>query len=521
MERGDDQSAVFAFLADPAAHGSSGPVVRIDTHGACVFLAGSDVYKVKRAVRFPFMDYSTLDARRRACEAEIAVNRDNAPELYLGVVPITRGDDGALRLGADGEIVEWAVHLRRFDENATLDRLAERDEFGLDLVPDLAAAVLAAHRRAPVRDAEAATAALKAQARDTLDDLARHPDLFPAAELAALRLALERLLSAATPLLLERGAHGQVRRCHGDLHLRNIALIDGRAVLFDAIEFDEAIATGDVLYDLAFLLMDLWERGLRPAANRLLNRYLWACDDEDLQIAGLALLPPFLALRAAIRAKVTAELARLSPDAREGARADARRYFDAARGFVAAQPAQLVAVGGLSGSGKSTLAARLAPSVGRPPGAVHLRSDIERKRLFGVGELDPLPAEAYEAEQSDRVYERLRTLAAIGLRAGQSVVVDAVHRREDERHAIAAVAAAGGVRFTGLWLDAPATTLRDRVAARRGDASDATPAVVDAQAAQDLGALTWDRLDAAAPIDRLEREALERCVSAGPDHIAR
>jgi aminoglycoside phosphotransferase family enzyme/predicted kinase len=520
MEQGDDQHAVFAFLADPATHGSGEPVVRIDTHGACVFLAGPDVYKVKRAVRFPFMDYSTLEARHRACDAEIAVNKDNAPQLYLGVVPITRHDD-ALRLGGDGEAVEWAVHLRRFDENATLDRLAERGELGLDLVPDLAAAVLAAHRRAPIRDGRAATAALTAQARDTLDDLARHPDLFPPSDVATVRAALERLLSTATPLLIRRGERGQVRRCHGDLHLRNVALIDGRPVLFDAIEFDEAIATCDVLYDLAFLLMDLWERGLRRVANLLLNRYLWACEDEDLQIAGLALLPPFLALRAAIRAKVAAELARLSPDARASASADARRYFDAARGFAGAQPARLVAVGGLSGSGKSTLAARLAPSVGRPPGAVHLRSDIERKRLFGVGELDRLPEEAYSAGQSDRVYRRLRMLAAIGLHAGQGVVVDAVHQREDERGAIAAMAAGEGVPFSGLWLDAPATTLRDRVAARHGDASDATPAVVDAQAARDLGALTWDRLDAAAPIDRLERQALERCASAGAGQIAR
>ena len=258
-----DQGAVFAFLGDPATHGLSEPVKRIDTHGAAVFLAGADVYKVKRAVQFSYMDFSTLAKRRAACEAEMAVNRPNAPALYLGVLPITRTGD-RLHLGGDGEVVEWAVHLRRFDENATLDHVAARGPLGAALVSELAQAIVAAHRRAPRRDGGMATIPLQRALRETTDELGEDADIFAASSIERLRSSLPAAFARAEPLLRGRGASGEVRRCHGDLHLRNIVLVDGRPVLFDAIEFDESIATIDILYDLAFLIMDLCERGLAP-----------------------------------------------------------------------------------------------------------------------------------------------------------------------------------------------------------------------------------------------------------------
>src|SRR5262249_21090636 len=182
----------------------------------------------------------------------------------------------------------------------------------------------------------------------------------------------------------------QVRLFHGDLHLPNIVLIDGEPILFDAIEFDESIATCDVLYDLAFLLMDLWTRGLKQEANLLFNRYLWTCDEVGNQLKGLLLLPLFLSLRAAIRAKV----AILQPGEGGSHAREARCFFEAACAFLRPARRDLVAVGGLSGTGKSSLATAIAPSIGSAPGAVHLRSDIERKRLFGVEEFDSLPREA-------------------------------------------------------------------------------------------------------------------------------
>jgi aminoglycoside phosphotransferase family enzyme/predicted kinase len=522
-----DQQDVFAFLGKPETYGRTDPVIRIDTHGAAVFLAGPDVYKVKRAVRFPFMDFSTLDKRHAACVAEIAVNTANAPDLYVGVVPITR-DGNALRLGGEGKVIEWAVHLKRFDENATLDRLVScpprplplagdrqatettrsaKAPLGDGLIDRLARAVLAAHRRAPLRDAAAATRALRCQLLETIDELAGFSELFPPERTASLGAALQAGFDHVENLLLRRGAQGQVRRCHGDLHLGNIVLIRGEPVLFDAIEFDEAIATSDILYDLAFLLMDLCERGRRAEANRLLNRYFSFCDDMKLQVDGLAALPLFLGLRAAIRAKVTAAALRLDPR-KPGLGDTARAYFAAAIGFIAPVPPLLLAVGGLSGSGKSTLAAAIASALGRAPGAVHLRSDIQRKRMFGVAETARLPEAAYLPEVSAKVFDGINDLAESALRAGQAVIVDATHQRPEDRAATAAVAARAGAGFLGLWLQAPLELLMRRVTDRRADASDATASVVARQAGQAIGALDWHILDSSQSLEALREKAL-------------
>ena len=501
-----DQGEVFAFLDDPRTYGLFAPVTRIDTHGAVVFLAGKDVYKVKRAIRFSFMDFSTLEKRHAACEAEIVVNRGNAPELYLGVVPITR-DHEILRIGGDGQVIEWAVHLLRFDENATLDRLAAQGPLGPVLIDKLAQAVLAAHRRAAPKDGLAATRLLRRFLEETANELGDLPDLFPSKSGSAFGHALIAAFDQAEPLLLRRGAQGQVRHCHGDLHLGNLVLIGGAPILFDAIEFDEAIATSDILYDLAFLLMDLCERGLRIDANRLMNRYLSLSTDESLQIEGLAALPVFLSMRAAIRAKVLAALLRLERN-KVKVQDEARAYFDAAVRFLAPAPPVLVAIGGLSGSGKTSLAESIAPWLGRAPGALHIRSDVERKRLFAMVETARLPQDAYRPEVSSKVHARLHDLAEGALRAGQAVVVDATHLRLEERAAVAALAVRIGVPFLGIWLEAPIDVLRQRVTGRHGDASDATATVVAAQAKEVLGILEWPRLDSSQPLEILKTTAL-------------
>jgi aminoglycoside phosphotransferase family enzyme/predicted kinase len=498
----NSQSDVLAFLADPAAHGLREPIKRIDTHGASVFLAGQDVYKVKRAVRFPFMDFSTLEKRRFACERELAVNRVNAPDLYLGIVPISRDAD-RLKFGG-GDIVEWAVHLRRFDENRTLDRLAEQGSLDKGIVAKLARAAALSHSCAPIAASTGARLALRGQIEETLTSLEAAPDIFARESVKNLRNAMSQAFAQNEILLLERGKLGQVRRCHGDLHLRNIALIDGAPVLFDAIEFDESLATCDVLYDFAFLLMDLWTRGLRRQANLLFNRYLWICDDLEGQLLGLSLLPLFLSLRAAIRAKVVI----LQPGEGGTHTMEAHRFFEAACAFLVPERLNLVAVGGLSGTGKSSLAAALAPSLGRAPGALHLRSDIERKRLFGVGEFERLPDEAYLPHTSEPVYRRLRDLAAVGLASGQSVILDAVHMCHDERAAAQCIAQQKGAHFTGLWLTAPIATLRERVAKRTKDASDATVEVLAAQANNAPSATEWQRLDASRPVETVATAAL-------------
>jgi aminoglycoside phosphotransferase family enzyme len=495
----DSQQAVIDFLNSPATHGGAA-VTRIDTHAACVFLAGERALKIKRAVRFPFLDFSTLEKRKGACEAELDVNRPYAPAIYRGVVAITRGPQG-LAIGGSGEPVEWAVEMRRFDETQTLDLLAEGGEIDERLADALGRAVAKAHAAAPVGSGFVEELAEVIEQNDA--ELRERADLFPAAEVAALTTATRVAFARVRPLLEERERDGFVRRCHGDLHLGNIVLIDGEPALFDAIEFDPKIATGDVLYDLAFLLMDLIERKLGAAANIVLNRYLNETRRaEDLD--ALAALPLFLSSRAAIRAKVTASRAKLS-DRRVQAEQSARDYFTLAQTLLSPPTPQLIAVGGLSGTGKSLLARALAPDLLPAPGAVVLRSDVERKTLFGVAESEHLPKDAYAHEVTAKVYAAIEAKAARVLAAGHSAIADAVFADPHERAAIKR--AAGGASFRGLFLTADLAARVSRVGSRSGDASDADAQIARAQEQYDLGALDWAQVDASGAPEETLRKA--------------
>ncbi len=490
------EDEVFALLADPATYGVSERIARIDTHGAAVFLAGDDAYKVKRNVYFPFMDFSNREKREAAIRRELEVNRPNAPSIYRGIVPITREADGRLALGGVGEPVEWALHMRRFDEHATLDRITEERRLSRKLLFALAEAIAAAHAAAPVRDADPWLDSLGGYIAQNEHAFLALPHLFEAHRVHELTGAARSCFERIRPLLDARGRQHLVRLCHGDCHLGNIALIEGRPVLFDAIEFDDRVATGDVLYDLAFLLMDLYERDLGDEANLIFNRYLYLTRrDGDLE--ALTALPFFMMLRAAIRAKVTAARAAGAAEAdRPQIEAEAVRYFEVAEMFLEPLEPRLLAIGGFSGSGKSTLAAELAPSFGPAPGAVLLRSDLERKAYFGVADTDRLDESAYGAEVTAEIYHTLTNKARAALAAGHGVIVDAVFAREDERRAIAHIADAVEVPFYGLWLDAPEAVLVDRVTRRVGDASDADAAIVRRQLAYDRGQLDWTVIDA-------------------------
>jgi uncharacterized protein len=502
----ESQEKVLKHLQDPATHGGR-EVRRIDTHVSSVFLAGARAYKVKRAVRFPFLDFTTLEKRKAACEAELQVNKAFAPGLYRRVVPITRASDGSLAFDGGGNVIEWAVEMRRFDENRTLDRLADADEIDSHLADALGQAVATAHRTSPIVAAHPWLEALASIIAQNDIELRAAPELFPPVNVAALHVASSALLQRLRPLLLARGELGLVRRGHGDLHLGNIVMLGDRPVLFDAIEFDPMIAAGDVLYDLAFLLMDLVERGLRQNANVVLNRYLAATGRaEDLD--ALAALPLFLSLRAAIRAKVTAARRRFAEPAARGAiERTASTYFELACDLVKPRQPTLLAVGGLSGTGKSALARSLAPELEPVPGAVVLRSDVERKVLFGRAETEQLPTEAYAADVSARVYDTLQRNAGRVIAAGHSAIIDAVFARAAERRSVADMARSQGVRFQGLFLTAGLETRLARVATRGPDASDADTRIVQEQESYELGSIEWTSIDASGSLEETLRRS--------------
>jgi uncharacterized protein len=489
------QDAVFELLGNPATYRlpAAAKIVRHQTHAAIVFLAEDRALKVKRAVRYPFLDFSSLEKRKAACEAELAINRKFAPQLYRRIVPITRESNGALALDGSGEPVEWAVEMARFDEESTLDRLAQRSELDERLLAKLAIAVAAMHERAEPVEPAPWIAALQQFIGNNTTLFRQHPGLFREAAVIDLERQSIATFERLRPLLIERGRQGLIRRGHGDLHLGNIAVLDGEPVAFDALEFDPLIASGDLLYDLAFLLMDLLEFDRQPAANQILNGY-YAAARRDADCDGIAALPFFMSLRAAIRAMTTASRLDVTKDTTARS---ARRYFDLALTLLAPAKPKVLGIGGLSGTGKTALARSLAPTLAPAPGALVFRSDLERKALYGVGEHERLPAAAYGAEVSEQVYRIIIDKAARVARAGHSAIVDAVFARAEERAALETAAAAAGVEFHGLFLVADLATRVQRVSARTGDASDADAEVARKQEEFVTGPITWSRVDAA------------------------
>jgi aminoglycoside phosphotransferase family enzyme/predicted kinase len=514
----DPQEAVVAFLSEGRSYGLPDDAVeRITTHAAHVFLVGDRAYKMKRAVRYSFLDFTTLDQRRRALEAELELNRRAAPMLYRRLLPVTRADDDRLALAGSGEPVEWLLEMARFDQDARLDRVAARGELTPAIVDDLAKEIAAFHAQAAVRTEYGGYAGMREVIEGNAEDFAALPEaIFAAERIARLTARCRGELARRRDLLEQRRRAGHVRHCHGDLHLANIVLLDGRPVLFDCLEFDAALASIDTLYDVAFLLMDLLHQERGALAQRLLNGYLDATWDDG----GVALLPLFLACRAAIRAKVLALAARSTHEsaaksgetrAADGLAApevtEARDYLERALAYLDPPPARLVALGGVSGTGKSTLARALAPKLGPAPGAVVLRSDVVRKRLHGAAPGDRLPPAAYRKEASRAVYDALAERAAVLVRAGHATIVDAVFLDPAERAQIERVALEAGVLFQGLWLSAPEAILAQRVTARRGDVSDATPYVLRQQLATDPGALTWPLLDVSGSPESVAAQA--------------
>jgi len=492
--REDEQETAHAFMSDPDTYGTTDTVERIDTHISHLFLAGNRVFKLKRSVRLPYLDFSSPARRLAACETELHLNRRTAPELYLGVRRITAGTNGP-EFDGSGELLDAVVEMRRFDQDTLFDSMAQRGALRSSHLDALAHEITALHAKAPVDDDADGVQNIASVLRVNAEAF-RQSSVFSEADIARLVAAFESALETHAARLDARARAGQVRRGHGDLHLRNICLYEGHVRLFDCLEFNEALATVDVLYDLAFLAMDLWHRDLRREASQVVNRYCDAFGQED----GYVLMPFFMALRAAVRAHVTATQCETAELERDKLSKEARAYFDLAEHLLVPEPAHLLALGGLSGSGKSTLAAALAPDLGRAPGARVIGSDRTRKAMFDTAPDHSLPPEAYSAEVSARVYSAIAARSERLLEDGVTVIADAVHDRADDRARIEAVAAVVGVPFDGVWLQADPEALRGRLKTRDPGASDADANVLADQLARAPKSIDWQTVPTGATV---------------------
>ena len=488
------QDRVITFLSSPEGHPGEGPVELIETHGAFVFLAGNVALKIKRDIRYDYMDLSTLDLREAMLRRELELNKPVAPKIYDDVIAVTSAPDGELTLDGTGEPVEWVLRMWRFPKADELDVIADAGGIDDKLADDLGKSIFEYHAQSPQRTNSGAELI-----EDILDELDRvFSDMkqpLGAGLIDRFHRESRANLTRIAPMLQRRAKTGHVRRCHGDLHLRNLVLLDGKPVPFDALEFDEVLGTCDVLYDLAFLIMDLMHRKLVRAANMVSNAYLLeASANED---EGLAALPLFLAVRAAIRAMVSVQTSSATGTADN---TEAVQYLENALAFLRPSNPSLVLIGGISGTGKTEVSRAIAPLVGGSPGAVHLRSDLERKVMRGTDTQVRLSAHDYTPSARAAVYQRMFHRAEQILMAGHCVLLDATFLDHDIRTAAMSIANRTGVGLHAVWLEAPLPTLIERVNARSGDASDADEHVVRKQFRTTTAPSDWVAVSAAGPL---------------------
>lgn len=495
----EDQSEVRQFLEN--FPDLSGQLQRqIETHISHVYIFTDRVFKLKKAVKLPYLDFSTAEKRLQMCHQELKLNRRTAPDMYRAVHTVNRKRDGSLGLGDEGSLVDALLEMVPFDQDGLFDSLVSKGRLENSTLDLLANQIADFHLSLPALTSRSGSESLSLVQRSNEKAFAE-TILVKDDDVIGLLAECRDQIDQCVELLDDRSSKGYLRRCHGDLHLGNICIFEGMPTLFDCLEFDERLAEIDVLYDLAFLLMDLWQHGRPDAANRVFNRYL----DRTGDTGALTLMPLFMSLRATIRGHVTAAQlhAKKFEDIKQEAVArKAKSYIDLARVLLRPAPPQLVAIAGLSGSGKSTAAAAIASYVGATPGARILSTDRIRKALFGIDPLEQLPAAAYAPDVSDRVYELQRKQAQELLRRGWSVIADGVFLHSGERVAIEDIARQARVPFAGIWLRAPTKELLDRVERRRNDPSDATPAVVHMQSSLVVEPSGWAIIDADQPIDR-------------------
>jgi aminoglycoside phosphotransferase family enzyme/predicted kinase len=509
-----DTAELIDKLSRPEAFGlAEGNIEVHQTHISVVFLAGNSAWKIKKPVQFDFLDFSTLERRRHFCAEEVRLNRRQAPDVYLGVVPITRDGDG-IRVGGEGKVVEWAVHMRRLPAAATLLAKLQRDEVTGGMIERLAVRVADFHRRAEATEAMKEAGRFAAVAHTLREVFAEaRPQVgttVTAAVFNRLERRMEETLDRLGTLIEARAERGMIRDTHGDLHLDHVYHFPeqeppGDLVMVDCIEFNDRFRQTDPVADMAFLVMDLIFHGRRDLAGRFADAYFRAVGDDE----GRALLPLYTAYRASVRGMVDG-LTLAEPEVSDDER---RRCLESARGHwllalaelepAGARPC-LVLVAGLPGSGKSTLARHLADQAR----FTVLRSDVVRKELAGMALPDRVVL--YSPEWSERTYAKLLCRADELLLAGNRVLIDANFRREEQRRLFLDLARRRGVPVQMLCCVADRAVIQQRLAGRRGDVSDAGWQEYQRLAGE------WE-----PPSESTRRHLSEIATDQGPDVTAR
>lgn len=471
--------ALPACMLDARAYPHPATHLRmIETHLSWVFLAGAFAYKVRKPVTLDFVNFGSLAARRADCDEEWRLNRQLAPDLYLGVVPISRDAvSGAVHMNGHGEPFDYAVCMRRFHQRDVLSEMARNQQLGPETIDPLADLIADFHGAAPVAP-PSSDYATPARIRRTLEDCAAGVAALStdaqrtSATLSLLRQHADRLDKA----FASRRRTGHIRECHGDLHLGNIVMVEGRPTPFDRLEFSAPLRWIDTMYDVAFLFMDLVASGLAGLAYRLINRYLERCGDYG----GLAVLPFYAAMRALVRARVLLERAHQlenDPELAAPHRDEAHRLLDLARDLLSRSDGCIILMHGLSGSGKSTQAAQLMEA----ECMIRVRSDAERRRGICANAVD-----RYASHAIDQTYRRVAAICRIGVRAGFPMIADATFLAHGQRSRFFTLARRLGAPFAIVDCAAEPEVLRVRIRARMHagrDASEADLSVLDAQMA--------------------------------------
>lgn len=486
----------------------------IQTHISWVILTGPYAYKIKKPVNFGFLDFTSLQDRQHYCQEELRLNQRLTDGLYLEVLPIT-GSVQQPELNGQGAVIEYALKMRQFPQHNLLSQLQQRNELTSAHIDELASQIASFHQQAPQVAADhelcrpQALMAAVQQNFDQIRPLLEHQDDLQ--QLDALQAWAQHSFERLTPLLEQRAANGSIRECHGDIHLNNATLLDGKVVLFDCIEFNEPFRLIDIANDAAFLAMDLEDRGRHDLANRFINSWV----EQSNEYQALPLLNFYKAYRAMVRAKVN--LFRLAEDTSAQERgqimASYRSYTSLAESYCAIPQRLLAITFGTSAIGKSTVATQLVEQLG----AIHIRSDVERKRIFGQQpqqHKNQLNAGIYSADASLATYQRLHLLARQALQAGLPVVLDATYLRSYSREQANEIAQQEGVPFLILACHAPDAVVADWLRQRQQqgqDPSDATMDVIQAQR-QSCEALTQQEQQQAISIDTSDANAIGSLV---------